>query len=163
LLSAPQTSAGIGNAEPSEGYSLKEATQGGPLLQDQDQTEWMMDTATDGLSPFNLTDALGEDAACPLIQGLEDPESPTESVHDLVVSRRPYQASSSLSDRHLSLTIADRYASEYFSNAHPMWPFIHQTQWDDSWSSWKSPGQVHDTEHGWTLFFADMVRLGVDS
>lgn len=159
MLSAPQTSAGIGDAEPSDGSSNKEMNQDAPPSEDQCQLEWAVDDAPGGLSPFSLTDVLGDGTASPMVQGFDDPESPIESVDDLVVATRPYQASSALSDRHLSLTVADRYASEYFSNAHPMWPFIHKTQWDDCWTSWKSPDQRHDTENGWTLFFADVVRL----
>ncbi|ETS78703.1 hypothetical protein PFICI_08556 [Pestalotiopsis fici W106-1] len=85
------------------------------------------------------------------IQGNDDETDIPEALIE-----RPDIMSSMLSNRHLSITIGSSYASEYFRNAHPMWPFLHQKQWDDCWRRWESP-IGYNTGAAWMDFFADMV------
>ena len=61
-----------------------------------------------------------------------------------------------LSDRKLKISVAERYAAEYFSSAHPMWPFLHRSQWEECWSCWS--GDTREVAVAdWRTFFVDMV------
>lgn len=61
-----------------------------------------------------------------------------------------------LTDKKLKISVAERYAAEYFSSAHPMWPFLHRSQWEECWSYWS--GDMREAAVGdWRTFFVDMV------
>ncbi|KAI0167385.1 hypothetical protein BJ166DRAFT_623288 [Pestalotiopsis sp. NC0098] len=132
-----------------------------------DQSDSMQETMDDALMPgdFGLMDMTVDS-----LIGFVDPALDSAETHAvLVVSteqedaatpsallERPSISSSVLSSRHLSITIGSSYASEYFRNAHPMWPFLHERQWDDCWHRWESP-VGYSTGAIWMDFFADMV------
>ncbi|KAK2606712.1 hypothetical protein N8I77_005443 [Diaporthe amygdali] len=100
------------------------------------------------------------------MNGFVDPALEYTSAQSLLVTdgdgytepliERPGALSSTLARRHLSISIGSSYASEYFLNAHPMWPFLHEQQWNDCWRRWESP-VGGSTRAAWMDFFADMV------
>lgn len=138
-----------------------------PGFGDADQSDSMQETMDDALMPgdFGLMDMTVDS-----LNGFVDPALDSAEAHGvLVVSteqedaetpsallERPSISSSVLSSRHLSITVGSSYASEYFRNAHPMWPFLHERQWDDCWHRWESP-VGYSTGAIWMDFFADMV------
>lgn len=136
---------------------------------DSDQSETMQEVMGGTLMSTNFgLDDLADDP----MQGLVDPaldSTPTQNVFitdsneeevDIpgALIERPGIMSSMLSNRHLSISVGSSYASEYFRNAHPMWPFLHQQQWDDCWQRWESP-IGYNTGAAWMDFFADMVSV----
>lgn len=83
---------------------------------------------------------------------------PTMHVTDWLVSaEQPDLHSSDMANHLLSVAVANRYAAEYFSGAHPMWPFLHQKQWADSWDCWRQ-ASAPGPKAGWMTFIVDMVR-----
>ncbi|KAL2670265.1 hypothetical protein Neosp_014732 [[Neocosmospora] mangrovei] len=67
-----------------------------------------------------------------------------------------------LAQTHLSLTLAQRYASEYFTSAHIMWPFLHHRQWAGWWTYWAGLTQCQDafTPDARTSFVDMVVSIG---
>lgn len=130
---------------------------------DADQSEWMQASIDGALMPadFGVADVTDDP-----INNLVDPALGSTPAQVLLVTddnndaevliQRPSLSSSTLAGRHLSISIGSKYVSEYFRNAHPMWPFLHKTQWDDCWRHWESPVGGH-TRAAWMYFFADMV------
>lgn len=64
--------------------------------------------------------------------------------------------SEQLSKSYTSQAVASRYVGEYFTSAHPMWPFLHQRQWNSWWKGWTG-AMGNETSLGWKAFFVDMV------
>ncbi|CAH0056949.1 unnamed protein product [Clonostachys solani] len=64
--------------------------------------------------------------------------------------------SEQLSKSYTSQAVASRYVGEYFTSAHPMWPFLHQRQWNSWWKGWTG-AMGNETTLGWRAFFVDMV------
>lgn len=132
---------------------------------DADQSEWIQASIDGALMPahFGVQDVTGDP-----INSLVDPELGSTPARALLVTagnddaealiQRRSVSSSTLAGRHLSISIGSKYVSEYFRNAHPMWPFLHKTQWDDCWRHWESP-VGGDTRAAWRYFFADMVCI----
>ncbi|KAF4810050.1 Positive regulator of purine utilization [Colletotrichum siamense] len=61
-----------------------------------------------------------------------------------------------LTESYLPLLVAGRYVKEYFTSAHPMWPFLHRQQWEDWWKYWSGPARQMNSP-GSQTFFVDMV------
>ncbi|KAF4886545.1 Positive regulator of purine utilization [Colletotrichum fructicola] len=61
-----------------------------------------------------------------------------------------------LTESYLPLSVAGRYVKEYFTSAHPMWPFLHRQQWEDWWKYWSGPARQMNSP-GSQTFFVDMV------
>lgn len=130
---------------------------------DADGTDWISAPTDGGLLPTNFNTAELADNS---MNGFVDPALGSTSAQSLLVTdgdgyiepliERPGGLSSTLARRHLSISIGSSYASEYFLNAHPMWPFLHEQQWNDCWRRWESP-VGGSTRAAWTDFFADMV------
>ncbi|KAM0817500.1 putative Transcription factor domain-containing protein [Seiridium cardinale] len=130
---------------------------------DADPSEWMQAPMEGALMPANFGMANLQDDP---MSGLVDPAlgsmptrilSLTDGDRDVeALIERPSALSSTLAGRHLAISIGSKYASEYFRNAHPMWPFLHQKQWDSCWRRWESP-MDGGIGAAWMDFFADMV------
>lgn len=65
--------------------------------------------------------------------------------------------STSLARATTSLFLAKKYANEYFSSAHPMWPFLHDSQWENCWGYWTAKAR-EGLETSWRGVLVDMVR-----
>ncbi|KAK2779634.1 hypothetical protein CKAH01_02982 [Colletotrichum kahawae] len=63
-----------------------------------------------------------------------------------------------LTESYLPLSVAGRYVKEYFTSAHPMWPFLHRQQWDEWWKYWSGPARQLNSP-GSQTFFVDMSSL----
>ncbi|KAH9231224.1 hypothetical protein K456DRAFT_38829 [Colletotrichum gloeosporioides 23] len=63
-----------------------------------------------------------------------------------------------LTESYLPLSVAGRYVKEYFTSAHPMWPFLHRQQWEDWWKYWSGPARQMNSP-GSQTFFVDMSSL----
>ncbi|KAI0473451.1 hypothetical protein GGR56DRAFT_531998 [Xylariaceae sp. FL0804] len=132
--------------------------------------EWMMDAMNATLFPPHVGElADAEDAPVdgdipvdplllpPFTENMDATDQERTTHGSLVLADRPSMPSSALSARHLTIAVGSRYATEYFANAHPMWPFLHQRQWDDCWRRWESPVDLGGTRATWMHFFSDMV------
>ncbi|KAH8895257.1 hypothetical protein GQ53DRAFT_48816 [Thozetella sp. PMI_491] len=124
------------------------------------ELEWSIGTTEESLLSFDFgTIEFATDVPVPV--SIEqatslDPRLVNMESNIQAILGRPDISSSYLSDRHLSITLGDRYASEYFSNAHPMWPFLHRKQWHEWWATWQQP-QSTSQRPEWVAFFVDMV------
>ncbi|KAF5520219.1 Transcriptional activator protein acu-15 [Colletotrichum aenigma] len=61
-----------------------------------------------------------------------------------------------LTESYLPLSVAVRCVKEYFTSAHPMWPFLHRQQWEDWWKYWSGTARQMNSP-GSQTFFVDMV------
>ncbi|VUC38191.1 unnamed protein product [Clonostachys rosea] len=86
---------------------------------------------------------------CDSVDDFEEAEAADQSGLQLDMT------SEHLSKSYTSQAVASRYVGEYFTSAHPMWPFLHQRQWNSWWKSWIG-AMGDETSLGWKAFFVDM-------
>ncbi|KAH6962155.1 hypothetical protein BKA56DRAFT_598405 [Ilyonectria sp. MPI-CAGE-AT-0026] len=152
---------------PPESALLLESPQGG--VGDQD---WLFNPFEDAEDALGRSPGDGRSVIWPAsMHQLDSPsqhrvveqEDEDEDVEDIAVDPQlgaPASiintASTRVAESYLSLSVASRYASEYFTSAHPMWPFLHHKQWDEWWTYWTGPTRADKTSD-WRAFFVEMV------
>lgn len=150
-----------------EGMDCTDVFDDGMSFGDTDQSQPMQISIDEAAMPANFS------AANMIDDSMDEPgdqASGSTPARELFGERRTEALieqtadalSSVLAGRHLSISVGSRYASEYFCNAHPMWPFLHQKQWDDCWNRWTSPANG-GSRVAWMDFFVDMVCVAVNT